>query len=149
MLGSICMSPLRKMEKAYSNCLMHRITADPVADRRQGHYEQDRRQLLPCRADEPNHGGYGISHNVYYVQDRLGIDSATKSGQWHPGHPPVSNPSHSASAPMVACAQGYPATSMRHTSLVRRTSPNQRSNSKGTPSPQPRRIQRQAAPQPP
>jgi hypothetical protein len=90
-----------------------------------------------------------LTHSVYYVQDRLGIDSATKSGQWHPGHPPVSNPSHSASAPMVACAQGYPATSRRHTSLVRRTSPNQRSNSKGTPSPQPRRIQRQAAPQPP
>lgn len=78
-----------------------------------------------------------ISHNVYYVQSRLGIESATEPGQWHPGHHPGPNPSHSFSALMVAgdpkASRHVQATHARSNSrtlqspLVRRTSPDQRS----------------------
>lgn len=78
-----------------------------------------------------------ISHNVYYVQSRLGIDSATEPDQWHPGHHPGPNPSHSFSALMVAgdpeASRHVQATHVRSNSRtlqsppVRRTSQDQRS----------------------
>lgn len=78
-----------------------------------------------------------ISHNVYYVQSRLSIDSATEPDQWHPKHYPGPNPSHSFSALMVAgdpeASRHVQATHARSNSRtlqsppVRRTSPDQRS----------------------
>lgn len=83
-------------------------------------------------------GAYGISHNVYYVQSRPDIDSATEPGQWHPGHHPGPNPAVASLSPLVAGApQGatrHVLAAHAHTSsrkvqspLVRRTSPDQRS----------------------
>jgi len=72
-----------------------------------------------------------ISHNVYYVQSRLSIDSATEPDQWHPKHYPGPNPSHSFSALMVA---GDPEAS-RHVQAT-----HARSNSRTLQSPPVRRT---------
>lgn len=101
--------------------------------------QEPSQSLSHCQAEptKPTIDRYSISHNVYYVQSRLSIDSATEPDQWHPKHYPGPNPSHSFSALMVAgdpeASRHVQATHARSNSRtlqsppVRRTSQDQRS----------------------
>ena len=128
--------PVRSMRSWGSILLMPQ--SHPCRGTQQGGKSRARGPAIAMQTlQRPRSAGYAISHNVYYVQSRLSIDSTTRPDQWHLGHHPGSSPSHSASAPLVAGAPGatrHVLAAHAHTSsrkvqspLVRRTSPDQRS----------------------